>query len=111
MRLPANAAASCGARASALVHARVAAGGSGRHLLPANLRAQEHEGIVEFLVSLECEVRAGDPIARVHNFSRPSEPPHEYRAGCDGLLVSRHYPGLVGHGDCLAVIGSDYAGG
>jgi len=69
-----------------------------------------HDGILEVQVPLESEVRAGDLIARVHDFQRPDQPPHEYRAGCDGVLLCRHFPGLVGTGDCLAVIGQDFEG-
>ena len=109
-----------------LAHLGVLEAGGGRHarrprpgpasrLLttdgPGAFCVSDHDGIVEFLAPLAHEVRAGDVIARVHNFSRPAEPPHEYRAGCDGLLVSRHHPGLVGHGDCLAVIAADFDGG
>jgi N-alpha-acetyl-L-2,4-diaminobutyrate deacetylase len=76
---------------------------------PGAFCVSDHDGIVEFLAPLAGDVAEGDLIARVHNFARPAEPPHEYRAGCDGLLVARHFPGLIGTGDCLAVIAGDYA--
>ncbi len=68
----------------------------------------DHDGMLEYLVPLAAEVQAGEPIARVHDFNQPQATPHVYVAGCDGVLVCRHHPGLVGTGDCLAVVASDH---
>ncbi len=70
----------------------------------------DHDGMIEYLVPLAAELRAGEPIARVHDYHRPAAEPHVYAARCDGVLVGRHFPGLVGTGDCLAVIATDYVG-
>jgi len=68
----------------------------------------DHDGVIEFLVPLAAELRRGDAIARIHDYQRPDTSPHEYRAACAGVLICRHFPGLVGIGDCLAVIADDY---
>jgi N-alpha-acetyl-L-2,4-diaminobutyrate deacetylase len=75
---------------------------------PGAFCVSDHDGIVEFLAPLAGDVAEGDLIARVHNVARPAQPPHEYRAACDGVLVARHFPGLIGTGDCLAVVAGDY---
>jgi len=43
-------------------------------------------------------------IARIHAIGRTGLAPAEHRAGLDGLLAARHFPGLVQAGDCLAVV-------
>jgi N-alpha-acetyl-L-2,4-diaminobutyrate deacetylase len=64
----------------------------------------EDDGLVEPLVDLGAAVRAGDVVARVHPATRTGLAPAEIRAGIDGLLVARHFPGLVKCGDCAAVV-------
>jgi N-alpha-acetyl-L-2,4-diaminobutyrate deacetylase len=49
-------------------------------------------------------VRRGDLLARVHPTDALGRQPAEYRARIDGLLVARHFPGLIGMGDCLGVV-------
>ncbi len=61
-------------------------------------------GMVEPAVDLGDPVKEGDILARVHPIERLGAPPAEYRAKMDGMLVGRHFPGLVGVGDCLAVL-------
>lgn len=63
------------------------------------------EGLVEFCVDLGEPVREGDVVARVHGTSRTGTAPAEYKAGIDGILVGRHFPGTTRMGDSLAVIG------
>ncbi|MDF2997196.1 MAG: doeB [Xanthobacteraceae bacterium] len=63
----------------------------------------ESEGLVEFMVDLGHDVRAGDVVARVFPTSRTGAPPVEYRSKLDGLFTARHVSGLIGMGDCLAV--------
>lgn len=63
------------------------------------------EGLVEFCVDLGEPVREGDVVARVHETSRTGTAPAEYKAGIDGILVGRHFPGTTRMGDSLAVIG------
>jgi N-alpha-acetyl-L-2,4-diaminobutyrate deacetylase len=65
----------------------------------------EHPGLIEPCLDLGQPVRAGQLVARVHDIQRTGAPAAEYRAHLDGLLVGRHFPGLVQVGDCLAVVG------
>ncbi len=55
-------------------------------------------------VDLGATVRAGDLIARVHDIDRTGVSAVEYRCQRDGLLAARHFPGLIGRGDTLAVV-------
>jgi N-alpha-acetyl-L-2,4-diaminobutyrate deacetylase len=63
----------------------------------------ETAGMVEPLVDLGERVRAGDVLAQIWPTERVGAPPVEYRSRMDGLLAARHFPGLAGPGDCLAV--------
>ena len=49
-------------------------------------------------------VEADELIARVHDLGRTGEAPIEYRARRGGILAARHFPGLIGCGDTLAVV-------
>lgn len=64
----------------------------------------EDEGLVEFCVNLGEKVRKGDVIARVWPLDKTGVAPVEYHALRHGLLVSRHFPGLLQMGDCVAVV-------
>lgn len=64
----------------------------------------EAEGMVELTRDLGEPVRAGETIARIHTLQRTGVAPVAHHAGLDGILVARHFPGLVQTGDCLAVI-------
>jgi N-alpha-acetyl-L-2,4-diaminobutyrate deacetylase len=64
----------------------------------------EHDGLFEICADLGEDVRKGQTIARVWPTDRTGQPPIDYRAKMDGLLTSRHFPGLIKSGDCLAVI-------
>jgi N-alpha-acetyl-L-2,4-diaminobutyrate deacetylase len=64
----------------------------------------ESVGMVEPCVDLGDAVRADDVLARVHPIDRLGAAPTELRARMGGLLVGRHFPGLVSVGDCLAVL-------
>lgn len=63
-----------------------------------------HDGMLEMMVDLGASVQAGQVIARVHDVSRTGVAPNEYRSKRSGLLASRHFPGLIGCGDTLAVV-------
>jgi len=65
----------------------------------------EHDGLIETLVALGGPVKAGEVVARIYPTARTGVAPTEYRARMDGLLVARHFPGLVKTGDCVAVVG------
>jgi N-alpha-acetyl-L-2,4-diaminobutyrate deacetylase len=62
------------------------------------------DGLIEPAVDLGAAVAAGEVVARIHPLSRTGLAPAELRAGLDGLLVARHFPGLVRAGDCAAVV-------
>lgn len=64
----------------------------------------ESDGLVEYMKELVDPVEKGDLIARVWSVERTGEKPVEYRAKRSGLLTSRHFPGLIQMGDCLAVV-------
>ncbi|POF43773.1 N-alpha-acetyl diaminobutyric acid deacetylase DoeB [Pseudomonas laurylsulfativorans] len=64
----------------------------------------EDSGLLEMCRDLGEEVSRGDLLARVHNVHRTGVTPIEYRAKRSGLLVARHFPGLVQCGDTLVVV-------
>jgi N-alpha-acetyl-L-2,4-diaminobutyrate deacetylase len=65
----------------------------------------QSDGLHEPMVDLGEAVNAGDVLARVWPVDRTGIDPIEYRAKVSGLLISRHFPGLIKAGDCAAVIG------
>lgn len=64
----------------------------------------EHDGLLEMRIDLGEKVNRGDIVARIFDTTRSGVPPVEYRAAIDGILAQRHFPGLIGCGDSLAVI-------
>lgn len=70
--------------------------------------ASAHVGMFEILADPGTIVRKGDAIGRVHFFEDPSAAAVTYRSGCDGMVLSRHNPGLIQKGDCMAVIAKDF---
>jgi N-alpha-acetyl-L-2,4-diaminobutyrate deacetylase len=64
----------------------------------------ESVGLVEFHIDLGQAVRKGDLVARVHDVERTGRPAVDYRANLDGLLIGRHFPGLIAMGDVIAVV-------
>lgn len=63
------------------------------------------KGLYEAMVDLGDPIAKGDLVARVWPLNRTGQPPVDYHARRDGLLISRHFPGLIQSGDCAAVIG------
>jgi len=61
-------------------------------------------GLVELVVSLGGSLGRGDLLARIWNTESTGQPPQEIRAKMDGILITRHHPGLIKTGDCLAVL-------
>jgi N2-acetyl-L-2,4-diaminobutanoate deacetylase len=64
----------------------------------------EDDGLIETMLDLGEPVAEGQVVARIHGIGRTGTPPREIRAGLAGLLVARHFPGLVKAGDCAAVV-------
>jgi N-alpha-acetyl-L-2,4-diaminobutyrate deacetylase len=64
----------------------------------------EHDGLIEPMVDLGQRVTKGDLVARIWPIDRTGIPPVDYRAHKTGILTSRHFPGLIKSGDCIAVI-------
>ena len=62
------------------------------------------EGMLEMLCDLGEEVTKGDTIARIWPPDRSGQAPSEVVSKETGLLAARHFPGLIKHGDCLAVV-------
>jgi N-alpha-acetyl-L-2,4-diaminobutyrate deacetylase len=62
------------------------------------------EGVIEMCRDLGDEVETGQVVARIYPPDRTGAAPVVYRAELSGLLVARHFPGLIKTGDCLAVI-------
>ena len=65
----------------------------------------EEDGMIETMVDLGEEVREGEVVARVHPIGRTGLSPREIKARMTGLLVARHFPGMVKAGDCVSVLG------
>ncbi len=65
----------------------------------------DNDGLYEPMVDLGGKVSKGDVVARVWPVDRTGVDPIEYRAKISGLLISRHFPGLIKAGDCVAVVG------
>lgn len=65
----------------------------------------EDGGLIEFLADLGDVIQAGQPVARVFPVSRTGLPPVTVHARRSGLMMARHFPGIVKPGDCVAVIG------
>lgn len=64
----------------------------------------EDDGMIEPVADLGERIEKGDVVARIWPLDRTGRPPVEYRARRTGLLASRHFPGLVKAGDCIAVV-------
>jgi N-alpha-acetyl-L-2,4-diaminobutyrate deacetylase len=56
------------------------------------------------MVDLGEDVREGMIIARIHPIGRTGLAPQEIRAKMSGILVARHFPGLIKAGDCMSVL-------
>lgn len=65
----------------------------------------EHDGLFEPMVDLGTPVRKGQVVSRIWPADRTGQEPYELRAKTSGLLISRHFPGLIQAGDCAAVVG------
>ncbi|TNJ39944.1 N(2)-acetyl-L-2,4-diaminobutanoate deacetylase DoeB [Phaeobacter sp. B1627] len=66
----------------------------------------EGDGLFEVMRDLGDPVQAGEVVARIWPRDRTGQAPVDYRARRSGILISRHFPGLIKVGDCVAVIGA-----
>jgi N-alpha-acetyl-L-2,4-diaminobutyrate deacetylase len=64
----------------------------------------EDDGLFEIVVDLGSAVKSGDVVAKIWPSDRTGRDPVVYRAKMEGLLVGRHFPGLIKSGDCMAVL-------
>ncbi len=64
----------------------------------------EDDGLIEPLLDLGDSIEMGAIVARIWPADRTGRPPVDCRANRSGILASRHFPGLVKAGDCLAVV-------
>ena len=64
----------------------------------------EEDGMVETMVDLGEAVAQGQVVARVYSAGRTGAAPREIRAKMSGILVARHFPGLIKAGDCASVV-------
>lgn len=62
-------------------------------------------GLLEVCVELGDKVKEGQTIARIYNIERTGASPTEYRSQIDGILIGRHFPGLIAMGDIIGVVG------
>ncbi len=64
----------------------------------------DHQGLFEILADLGDTLTEGQPLARIWPTERTGSKPCLYASPMDGMLVGRHFPGLIKMGDCLAVV-------
>ena len=64
----------------------------------------ETSGLLEVCVDLGDTVSKGQTLARVHDMTRTGSEPVIYSSPIDGIFTARHFPGLIGMGDIVAVI-------
>lgn len=65
----------------------------------------EDGGLIEFLADLGDTIEKGQPVARIFNVTRCGIKPVTVHANRAGLVMARHFPGIVKPGDCVAVVG------
>jgi N-alpha-acetyl-L-2,4-diaminobutyrate deacetylase len=65
-----------------------------------------HSGLLEITADLGGDVSLGDPIAQIHDVERSGTAAQCYFAPRSGILIGRHFPGLVRPGDNIVVIGA-----
>lgn len=64
----------------------------------------EDDGLLEMCVDLGASIKHGDIVAYIHNTRRTGTEPTPYKSRINGILVARHFPGIIKSGDTLAVI-------
>ncbi|MCR9127006.1 MAG: N(2)-acetyl-L-2,4-diaminobutanoate deacetylase DoeB [Rhodobacteraceae bacterium] len=61
-------------------------------------------GLIDYSVRLGDTVQKNDVIAHIWDTRHTGRAPFAVLAQMDGLMTARHHPGLIGAGDCLAVL-------
>ncbi len=64
----------------------------------------EQDGMYEPVADLGDRVEKGDVLARVWPTDRTGVHPVDYHSRRSGILMGRHFPGLIKSGDCMAVV-------
>eukprot|EP00752_Nemacystus_decipiens_P013226 g11715.t1 len=64
-------------------------------------------GLFEIVADLGHRVQSGDLLARIYPLHRTDRPAQEVRARVDGIVLQRHFPGLIKEGDCLAILAAE----
>lgn len=67
----------------------------------------ESQGLLEMCTDLGEPVYQGSVFARVLDPMNSGQDAHEYVARRDGILLAKHFPGMIRQGDCLAVIAEE----
>ena len=67
------------------------------------------DGVFEPLHELGAEVAAGQEAGRIHVLDRPATTPTTVHFRAGGLMFSRRAPGIVRHGNCVAVVAAPEA--
>ena len=65
----------------------------------------EGDGLFEPMIDLGEDVQKGQTVARIWPVDRTGVMPVELVAKLSGMLISRHFPGLIKSGDCAVVVG------
>ena len=65
-------------------------------------------GLFEPFRGLGDDVDKGEPLGQIHFIETPEREPMVHYAGRTGVILCKGVPGLVGKGDCLAVVAVDY---
>ncbi|SDQ75270.1 N(2)-acetyl-L-2,4-diaminobutanoate deacetylase DoeB [Pseudovibrio sp. Tun.PSC04-5.I4] len=65
----------------------------------------DQDGLCEPMIDLGEQVEKGDVVARVWPLDKTGVEPTTYYANRSGILISRHFPGLIKSGDSAAVVG------
>lgn len=63
------------------------------------------DGLFEPMIDLAGDVQKGQIVARIWPVDRTGVAPVDLKAKRSGILICRHFPGLIKTGDCAAVVG------
>ncbi|WP_458789714.1 N(2)-acetyl-L-2,4-diaminobutanoate deacetylase DoeB [Yoonia sp. MH D7] len=64
-----------------------------------------HAGLFEPLIDLGDPVEKHQPIGKIWDYTRTGSAPQILTAAGNGILIGRHFSGLIKMGDCACVIG------